>query len=182
MGNSRHAQLIQERLDALEWNRERLAEKSDIPKATLSRIMNGGTLTAKNALKLASVVEMKLTMSELFAPDERGASHGHRLSSTNREVAMNLYDQLPPDGQEMAIEYLVMLAKREQNRERGHSKKIIMLSKRSTFTFLAYSATPENIQRVIAFMRVIHQRAGRVWVTLDHPITGMPPHIIGVQS
>ena len=55
MGNSRQAQMIQVRLDALEWTQERLAEKSNIPKATLSRIMNGGGTYAINGIARGAV-------------------------------------------------------------------------------------------------------------------------------
>lgn len=110
-GNSRLAQLIQERLDALKWNQERLADESEIPKATLSRIMNGGTLTAKNALKIARVPEMKTTIEELLTLD---GNWDEPQSSKNRDVANNLFDQLNDEGQVEAIDYLVFLLGRKR--------------------------------------------------------------------
>lgn len=57
-----------------------------------------------------------------------------------------------------------------------------MLTRRTSFTFLLYSLDHDNAARALALIRAVHEHAGRAWVMLDAPLSGMPPHIIGARE
>jgi hypothetical protein len=57
-----------------------------------------------------------------------------------------------------------------------------MLTRRTSFTFLLYSLSDDGQKRTLALMNAVHEHAGRAWVMLDAPLSGMPPHIIGARE
>lgn len=103
---------LQARLADLRWAQKRLSVESGIVYSTLNDILNGKIpLSAENAAKLAVVPELRATKEELLM---WAGVWTEPKPSQKRDVALALFDQLSRNGQDLAIDLLVMLTQRER--------------------------------------------------------------------
>jgi transcriptional regulator with XRE-family HTH domain len=101
----------------LGWTQRRLAEMARTTPTTISELISGKQgLTAEMAEKLAVVPELKTTKEDLLS---RAGVWAEARPSRRRDVAQALFDQLTGNAQDLAIDFMVMLAQRERETGRG---------------------------------------------------------------
>lgn len=123
MANSREAfaAWLTEKLGELKWTQKRLSQESSAVESSISNLLAGKiTLTAEMAEKLASVPELKTTKEELLTV---AGVWDEPRPSRKRDVVSELFDKLSPNGQDLAIDFIVMLAQREKEREQNKGQK-----------------------------------------------------------
>lgn len=108
---------LQWRLKNLQWMQRQLASAAGVSTATVSELISGKqSLTAETADKLANVPELKTTKETLL---RLAGVWADVRPSRKRDVAQTLFDQLSTNGQDLAIDFMVMLAQRERERTGG---------------------------------------------------------------
>jgi plasmid maintenance system antidote protein VapI len=108
---------LKSRLKELEWTQKRLAREADVADSTISDLLNGHmALTAEMADKLAGVPELKTTKESLLT---LAGIWAETRPSRKRDVAQALFDQLTAGGQDLTIDFMVMVAQRERGRDKG---------------------------------------------------------------
>jgi transcriptional regulator with XRE-family HTH domain len=105
------------RLQGIHWMQKNLATAADVSTATISELISGKQkLTAEMAEKLAAVPELKTTKEALL---RRGGVWQEIKPTRKSDLAGALFDQLSNNGQDLVIDFMVMLAQRERERERN---------------------------------------------------------------
>jgi plasmid maintenance system antidote protein VapI len=103
---------LKNKLADLGWMQKTLAERSRVPASSITELIQGKQrLSAETAEKLASVTELQTTAIQLLrmAGELRQAAlPGNAL----RETALDLFDKLNDDGQEMVLDFMAMLYRR----------------------------------------------------------------------
>ena len=99
-------------LKRIGWPQRKLAEMAGTTPTTISELISGKQgLTASMAEKLAAVPELRTTKEELLT---LAGVWTEPKPSQRRDVALALFDQLSRNGQDLAIDLLVMLTQRER--------------------------------------------------------------------
>jgi plasmid maintenance system antidote protein VapI len=103
---------LENTLKANGWTQRRFAEMAGVTPTTISELISGKQgLTASMAEKLAAVPELRTTKEDLL---RLAGIWSEPKPSQKRDVALALFDQLSRNGQDLAIDLLVMLAQRER--------------------------------------------------------------------